>query len=95
MNAPSQKDPLITLTQTGLLSLARELSVTFDLEAGDCMVIIFEIMADIMRARAMLEFDEYLAVFSEEIKKMPLADQDRLDVVRFELADIIELTAST
>jgi len=85
----SQTEPIISDAQLGLYHLANELTDDHDLETGVAAIVLFETMADLLRARAPMEFDEYLSALGEEMPKGALIDQDRLDELRNTLVDIL------
>lgn len=88
----SQTDPIIRDAQLGLFNLATELTQAHRFEPGVAALVLFETLADLLRARATMEFDEYLAAFVEELPKGSLIDQERLDGFRDALIDTVILT---
>ena len=88
-------DQIFSDTQLGLWQLTSQLTKKYDLKPGVAAIVTLEVLADILRSKAPMEFDEYFGVLRQELPKGTLADGDLLNEYRYALTDILTLNCAS
>ena len=88
------KDTIIKEVQLGLWQLNAQISVNHNICSSTAAIVMLEVLAETLRDKAPMEFDDYFDVLREELPKGQHADGDRLNAHRHELSDILILNTA-
>lgn len=87
-------DALLADVSSELISASRNLSTKHSLRFGISEVLLLEYLVTALRSKAPMETDEYIKVFSEQIKLGREADGKEMNFYRNQLAETLTLTAA-